>query len=52
MRADLERSAADAGLITQVGLRDGHPFCPVWLDFAYMWVKPWVAVVFIGSSSD
>ena len=52
VRGYLQRSAADAGPLLKFALRNGHPFCPVWWDFAYMWVKPWVAVVFLGSSSD
>jgi uncharacterized protein (TIGR02996 family) len=52
VRGYLERSARDGDSILQFGLGGGHPFCPVWWDFAYLWVKPWVAVVFLGSSSD
>jgi uncharacterized protein (TIGR02996 family) len=52
VRDYLERSATEAGSIMRFELRNGHPYCPVWWDFAYLWMKPWVAVVFLGSSSD
>lgn len=48
----LRRSVAEASQVAAFTLRSGHPFYPVMWDFAFVFVKPLCAVVFIGASSD
>jgi uncharacterized protein (TIGR02996 family) len=48
----LEQSAAQATAVASFWLQQGHPFSPVMWDFAYVFVKPQCAVVFMGASSD
>jgi hypothetical protein len=38
--------------IVSFWLKDGHPFYPVFWDFACVKIAPGTAEVFIGSSSD
>lgn len=52
VREYLRRSAAEASVVAEFGLKEGHPFYPVMWDFAFVFVKPKGAEVFIGSSSD
>jgi hypothetical protein len=50
--AELGREIAEAVLLAQFSLRDGHPAYPVFWDFAFVIAGPAGGMVFIGSSSD
>lgn len=48
----LREGLADTDAIHEVWFSEGHPFYPVWWDFAFVIVKPPDAFVLVGSSSD
>ena len=48
----LDEFLSDAGQIISFYLKDGHPFYPVFWDFAFLIEKNSDSFVFIGSSSD
>jgi hypothetical protein len=50
--AELSYATSDATLVTTFWLRQGHPFYPVFWDFAFVIAGPSGGLVFIGSSSD
>ena len=50
--AELRPVAAEATLLAQFWLRDGHPAYPVFWDFAFVIAGPPGGVVLVGSSSD
>lgn len=50
--AYVEQATAEATLIEWFWLKEGHPYCSVYWDFAYVFAGPLEAEVFIGSSSD
>lgn len=43
---------ARSGMAYEFALTSGHPFYPVFWDFAFLFVTPQGAQVFVGSSSD
>src|SRR5262245_3876336 len=50
--SELARVIAEASLLAEFALREGHPAYPVFWDFAYVIAGPAGGLVFIGSSSD
>lgn len=50
--SELDQAMADAEVLAQFWLRDGHPAYPEFWDFAFVIAGPPRALVFIGSSSD
>lgn len=48
----VEAWASSAELLSSIWLKDGHPFYPVFWDFAFLAVHGPDAVVLIGASSD
>lgn len=50
--AQLEGLVSGASLLTLFWLKEGHPFYPVFWDFAFMIERGDDAFVLIGSSSD
>ncbi len=48
----LKEKTARAELVAEILIKDGHPFYPVFWDFAYVIVGAGGPIVLIGSSSD
>lgn len=49
---EMDKLVDGADTIMSFWLKEGHPFYPVFWDFAFLIEKNNDAIVFIGSSSD
>ena len=52
LRRQIEHSLSEATTVVQFWLSEGHPFYPACWDFAFLFVRPQGAEVFIGAASD